>query len=104
MAPGGHHLGTREIFFPHSLFPFSCMVSRLESSTLTLLLTQPLRDGCNSSLSMAPVIEPSERGREAGKKKGALERKGEHGEEKEEGVKAGKSDCNFRACHGCESR
>lgn len=41
------------------------MVSRLESSTLTLLLTQPLRDGCNSSLSMAPVIEPSEGERES---------------------------------------
>ncbi len=63
------------------------MVSRLEGSTLTVLLTQPLRDGCNSSLNMAPVIEPSERER---MRRSALEREGEQGREKEEGVKAGK--------------
>lgn len=62
--PAGIIWGPERLFFPPSLFPFSCMVSRLEGSTLTLLLTQPLRDGCNSSLSMAPVIEPSERERE----------------------------------------
>lgn len=50
-----------ERLFSPSVFPFSCMVSRLEGSTLTLLLTQPLRDSFNSSLSMAPVIELSER-------------------------------------------
>lgn len=88
MAPSGHHLGTGETFFPPSLFPFSCMVSRLESSTLTLLLTQPLRDGCNSSLSMAPVIEPSERENEK-------ETTGEAGE----GGKTGKREGGW-----CESR
>lgn len=82
---------------PPSLFPFSCMVSRLESSTLTLLLTQPLRDGCNSSLSMAPVIEPSERERE-------WERERWRGRENKEGRRRWvrkrervKLNCNFRA-------
>lgn len=89
MAPSGHHLGTGEIFPLPSPFPFSCMVSRLESSTLTLLLTQPLRDGCNSSLSMAPVIEPSERERRSVRE---TEREGEGESEvqgREESVKAG---------------
>lgn len=63
--PAGIIWGPERFFSSFSFFPFSCMVSRLESSTLTLLLTQPLRDGCNSSLSMAPVIEPSEGERES---------------------------------------
>lgn len=78
MAPSGHHLGTRETFSPPSLFPFSCMVSRLEGSTRTLLLTQPLRDSFNSSLSMAPVIEPSDRERESVEERGRT-REGEGG-------------------------
>lgn len=61
------------------------MVSRLQGSTPTLLLTQPLRDGCNSSLSMAPVIEPSERKGEGENEKesvgeGGRENKGKKGE------------------------
>ena len=77
----------RDFFFlpPLLSFPFSCMVSRLQGSTPTLLLTQPLRDGCNSSLSMAPVIEPSERKGEGENEKesvgeGGRENKGKKGE------------------------
>lgn len=41
---------------------FSCVVSRLEGSTRTLLLTRTLRENFNSSLNMAPVIKPSGEG------------------------------------------
>lgn len=61
------------------------MVSRLQGSTLTLLLTQPLRDGCNSSLSMAPVIEPSER-------EGERERMRKRASEREVGRTRGKGE------------
>lgn len=68
-----------EIFFPPIILsPFSCMVSKLESRALTLLLTQPLRDGCNSSLSVAPVIEPSVQER---MRKRGPGREGEQGKE-----------------------
>lgn len=68
------------------------MVSRLESSTLTLLLTQPLRGGCNSSLSVAPVIEPSQRESEREWERECCRKGGEQGREEEVGVKAGKSE------------
>lgn len=67
--PAGIIRGPERFFFFYFSFYFSCTVSRLESSTPTLLLTQPLRDGCNSSLSMAPVIEPSEREKEGGRRR-----------------------------------
>lgn len=80
-----------------SLPLFSCTVSRLEGSSRTLLLTQPLRDSFNSSLSMAPVIEPSERrrrGRSRAWRPGTRWRRRRGGGE---GWERRKLNCNFRA-------
>lgn len=77
-----------------SLPLFSCTVSRLEGSSRTLLLTQPLRDSFNSSLSMAPVIEPSERRRRG---RSRAWRPGTRWRRRGEGWERRKLNCNFRA-------
>lgn len=53
----------RDCFSSSFALFFSCVVSRLDGSAWTLLLTQTLRESFNSSLNMAPVIEPSGEGR-----------------------------------------
>lgn len=57
----------RDCFSSSFAFFFSCVVSRLDGSARTLLLTQTLRESFNSSLNMAPVIEPSDEGRGGGR-------------------------------------
>lgn len=90
MASSGHHLGDRGDFPPSPLlsFRFPARWAGWKAQAETLLLTQPLRDSFNSSLSMAPVIEPSER-RRVEKRSLKTERRGV--EEKEVGEKAGNS-------------
>lgn len=89
MAPSGHHLGDRGDS-PSLLlsFRFPARWAGWKAQAETLLLTQPLRDSFNSSLSMAPVIEPSER--QKGEKR-SLKTERREVEEQEVGEKAGNS-------------
>lgn len=63
MAPSGHHLGA-EAAFPPRWLRFLLRGEQVGRLDPTRLLTQTLRESFNSSLNMAPVIEPSGGGAE----------------------------------------
>lgn len=96
--PAGIIWGTGETPPPHLLlsFRFPARWAGWKAQAETLLLTQPLRDSFNSSLSMAPVIEPSERQR--GEKRSLkTERRGGGGRGEGGRWESRKLNCNFGA-------